>query len=396
VRLNSQADARRAIAGYITLYMAIGALYPYIPIYYASLGIELDSIGLLAAAFAGAAMVGGPLWGATADHLGASRPVLALAAATAAVAAVALAFVGGILAIAVTAVMLSVAMAGITPILDARAMEVVGIGRARYGRLRVWGSGSFIFAVVVTGWIVEGSGIRSMFAVLVLALAATALVGLRIRSHPGNGRLPRLAALAAVLRSATLMPFLAVLLLTWTSAAAVNAFFSIRLVQVGAPESLVGIAWALGAAVEVPIMLAFPVLARRFGLNRLLLAGAALFAVRAAALVLTADPLIVSLTMLIHGGAFALVLVGGVMYVSEHAPNGAAATAQGMLGATGFGLAQVVGPGFGGLLGGALGLPPMFGLAGIGSAVAVVALALVLGRCWPARPLGTSGQTGTA
>jgi MFS family permease len=94
--------------------------------------------------------------------------------------------------------------------------------------------------------------------------------------------------------------------------------------------------------------------------------------------VATADPLLVTLTMAIHGAAFALVVVGGVMYVSEHAPRGAAATAQGVLGATTFGLAQIIGPGSAGLLGGWLGLPGMFAVAGLGSAAAALAMGVVL------------------
>jgi predicted MFS family arabinose efflux permease len=84
--------------------------------------------------------------------------------------------------------------------------------------------------------------------------------------------------------------------------------------------------------------------------------------------------------MALHGGAFALFLVGGVMYVSRHAPAGAAATAQGMLVAIVFGLAQIVGPGIGGLVADQLGLQATFGLAGIGSAVAVGVLIWTLRR----------------
>jgi len=375
-----RSEAWRAIGGFVTLYLAIGALSPYLPIYYDSLGLGLDTIGLLAALYAAAAMIGAPLWGATADRFGSVRPILAVAAAGAAIAAGALAVVTGTVLIATAAVALALAMAGIMPILDARALEVVGGGRSHYAGLRVWGSASYIVAVVLTGWVTEWTGIHGMFAILVPALMATAIVGLGIRSRPATTPLARLTAIGSVLRSRTLMVFLLVVLLTWTSSTTINAFFSIHLVDIGAPQSLVGIAWALGAAVEVPILIGFPFLLRRVGLNRLLVVGAILFALRAGAIVITRDPLIVTLSMLLHGGAFALFLVGGVIYVSRHAPTGAAATAQGMLVAIVFGLAQIVGPGIGGLVARELGLQATFALAGIGSGFAFVALALVLSR----------------
>jgi MFS transporter, PPP family, 3-phenylpropionic acid transporter len=370
--------AARAIGAYIALFAAIGAVLPYLPVYYQSLGFGLDAIGLLAALFAAASIVGAAVWGAAADRFGVSRSVLAMAAAVGAVGAVALALIDGTLAIAAAAVVLAFGMAGVTPVLDARALEVVGDDRARYGRLRVWDSASFVVAVVVTGWLIGETSVHAMFAVLTAALIATALVGIGIHSKPAAPPLPRFGGLAAVAGSSLLLPFLAVVLLGWTAANAIDAFFSIHLAAIGAPASLVGVAWALGAAVEVPIMFAFPLLVRHVGLHRLLLVGALLFAVRAVAIVATRDPLIVALSMLLHGAAFAIVLVGGVIYVSRHAPRGAAATAQGVLAATVFGLAQVAGPGIGGIVAGSLGIQGMFALAGISSGMAVLALAWVL------------------
>jgi MFS transporter, PPP family, 3-phenylpropionic acid transporter len=370
----------RVIAAFVALYLAVGAYSPYLPVYYRSLGLSLELIGLLAALFAAAAMLGAPMWGATADRSGSARPVLALAAATAAVAAAVLAVVSGTLLIGLAAALLALAMSGVMPILDARALEVTAGSRSHYASFRVWGSGSYIVAVVLTGWVIELLGARGLFVILVPALAVTAVIGRGIRSQPAVAPITRLAAIRSILRSPTLAPFLGVVLITWTSSTTINAFFSIHLVDIGAPSWMVGLSWALGAAVEVPIMLSFGWLVARFGLPRLLLTGSILFALRAAAIVATSDPLLITLTMLLHGGAFALFLVGGVSYVSERAPSGAAATAQGMLVAIAFGLAQIVGPGFGGLIAADGDLLRTFGIAGAGSAIAVLALGWVLRR----------------
>lgn len=374
------ADRPRVIGAFVVLYLAVGAYSPYLPVYYRSLGLSLEVIGLLAALFAAAAMLGAPMWGATADRSGAQRSVLSVAATGAAAAATLLALVSGTVLVALAAGLMALAMSGIIPILDARALEVSAGSRSHYASFRVWGSASYIVAVVVTGWIVEAAGPRGLFTVLVPALAVTALVGYRIRSQPAAAPITRLTAFRSVLRSRTLAPFLAVVLITWTSSTTINAFFSIHLVEIGAPSWMVGLSWALGAAVEVPIMLGFGRLVARAGLGRLLLAGTILFALRAVAVVLTSDPLLVTLTMALHGGGFALFLVGGVSYVSEHAPAGAAATAQGMLVAIAFGLAQIIGPGIGGLLAADGDLLRTFTVAGSGSVIAVVAMAWVLRR----------------
>jgi MFS transporter, PPP family, 3-phenylpropionic acid transporter len=371
-------SAIRARLGYVALYTAVGALYPYIPIYYSSLGLDVGAIGLLAAIFSAAAMLGSPLWGAAGDRLGRSRAVLLVPASLAALAFGALAVARGMWIVGIAAAAASFAMSGVSPVLDARALETVRDDRSRFGRLRVWGSISFIASALFVGWLADWAGIRSLFIVLIPALLVTGVIGIGLRSQSPEPTLPRLSSLAVVFRSSVLMRFLAAALVVWTANAAINAFFSVYLVQIGAAPTLVGWAWAIGAAVEVPLMVAFPVLSRRLGLERLIVIGAAFFVARAAAVTLVTDPVLATFTMALHGAAFSLMLVGCVAYVSRHAPSGAAASAQGVLSAMIFGLAMIIGPELGGLLAGGLGLSGMFVFAGVVSAAGVIGLAWLL------------------
>ena len=375
------AQPTRARAGFVTLFAAVGALFPFIPVYYSSLGISLDGIGLLGALSAASAAIGSPLWGAAADRLGSSRAVLPIAALAAAVSATAVALVDPVIPLVVAVAALGFSMAGVAPILDARALEAAVGDRHRYGQLRVWGSAAFILGVLVVGWLIELTQIRVMFVALVVSLLATAIVGAGFRGQTLVAEAgPRLAAIGSVLGSPRLGRFLLAVLLVWSSSMAINAFFSIHLLDIGADESVVGTAWAIGAVVEIPLMLGYPWLGARFGLQRLMLAGAALFLLRAVAVVMLRDPLLVTATMALHGAGFALVLVGGVVYVSRLAPPGAAATAQGVLGATVFGLSAIIGPGVGGALARAFELEGLFVIAAAGSAAALLALA------WALRP----------
>jgi MFS transporter, PPP family, 3-phenylpropionic acid transporter len=320
-----------------------------------------------------------------------SRLVLPAAAGGAALAAGLLVVVSCPAATVVAVALLGAATGGVSPVLDALALQTVAADRNRYGRLRVWGSASFIVSVVIVGALVQQTSIRGLFIVLIASLAATALVGLGLRSQELLPSLPRLVGVRSVVGSRVVRRFLLAALLVWSATAAINSFFSIRLVEIGASESLVGIAWALGAVVEIPVMAFFPALAARIGLERLLLIGGLLFVVRAIAVAVLRDPVLVTLTMTLHGAAFALMLVGGVSYVSHHAPPGAAATAQGLLSAMTFGLAVILGPGLGGLLAPRLGLPGMFLGAAVASVVGMAAVVWVVGSSAAsstARPAG--------
>jgi MFS transporter, PPP family, 3-phenylpropionic acid transporter len=322
---------------YVALFGAVGASFPYLGVFYQERGLDLGAIGLMTALGAAAGLLAAPIWGVLADRYPGSSLVLAIAALiTAGVAAMAL-------ALAVS----SVAFAGIGPTLDARALETVASDRNRYGRLRAWGSASFIVVVALTGALIERAGPTSLFVVYVTLLLILALVCLPLRGAVGGVTLPRLSAIGVVLRHPPVARFLPAVLLVWSAAMAINWYFSIHLLDLGAPGELVGSAWAIGALIEIPIMAAYPWLAARVGGDRLIALGAGAFALRALALTVVSDPIPAAATMALHGVGFALVLVGGVTFVSRHAPEATAATAQGILSATVFSVAMILGPGIG-------------------------------------------------
>ncbi len=376
---------------YAAAFGAVGAWYPYLPVFYQERGLDLATIGFMTALGAAAGLVAAPIWGAMADRYAGSRLIMPIGALVTAAAATALALVSGVAAIAFALVIASIAFSGIAPTLDARALETVGADRNRYGGLRAWGSGAFIVVVAFTGALIERAGITSMFVVYVAALLVLAVVSLPLRGDGAAPRLPRLSSIGVVLRHPPLARFLPAVLLVWSASMAINWYFSLHLIELGAPGELVGSAWAIGALVEIPIMAAYPWLATRVGAERLLVIGAGVFALRAAALSLVDDPFLAAATMALHGVAFALVLVGGVTFVSRHAPAATAATAQGILSATVFSIAMIVGPGIGSWVGDQFGVPALFTLAWTTSAVAIPVLWLATRASASERPVPAPG-----
>jgi MFS transporter, PPP family, 3-phenylpropionic acid transporter len=356
---------------YLAAFAAVGASFPYLSVFYQERGLDLGAIGLLTALGAAAGLVAAPIWGAIADRYAGSPLVIPAAAFVTAAGAAGLALADGVVAMGLALAVLSVAFAGIAPTLDARALETVGNDRNRYGHVRAWGSASFIVVVAATGALIERAGAPSLFAVYIGAMVILAAVSLPLRGTSGGPRLPRLSAIGVVLRHPPVARFLPAVLVVWSASMAINWYFSIHLLELGAPGELVGSAWAIGAVVEIPIMASFPWLAARVGGERLLIIGASAFALRALALALVSDPILAAATMALHGVAFALVLVGGVTFVSRHAPEATAATAQGILSATVFSVAMVVGPGIGSWVADGFGIPALFGVALTASLAAI-------------------------
>lgn len=364
----------RAAIAYIVYFFATGASFPYLPVYYRALGLGLGTIGLLAALSAATQLAAAPAWGALADVFGRSRLTLPGAAIVATSGALALALVREPIAVILAVVILSAGLAGISPILDARTIELLGSDRARYGRVRAWGSVSFVVSAAVCGLLLDARGAGALFLVYVPALALTALIAFSVPRRPSARQASLRRGAYQLIREPRMGRFLLGSLLVWMSLSAINGFYSIQIVALGGRPSLVGVAWVIGALVEIPIMWTFPRLARQFGAERLLVTGSVIFAARAMLAAFAPNAEILVAVAPLEGAGFGLFFVGGVGFVAARAPTGLTGTAQGVFSAT-TGLSAIMGTIAAGLLASALSIPGMFATAGVVGVVAVLVVA---------------------
>lgn len=377
---------RRAAIAYIVYFFATGASFPYLPVHYRALGLGLGTIGLLAAVSASTQLVAAPAWGALADRFGRSRLTLPAAALVAASGAFALSRASQPLTVIAAVVVLSIGLAGISPILDARTIELLGSDRARYGRVRAWGSVSFVVSAALCGVLLDARGTGALFLVYVPCLVLTALITLSVPRRATTRHASLRRGAWELIRAPFMGRFLIGALLVWACLSALNAFYSIQIVALGGAASFVGVAWVIGALVEIPIMWTFPRLALRFGNERLLVTGSAIFAVRSVLAALAPNANLLVAISPLEGAGFALFFVGGVGFVAARAPAGMAGTAQGVFSAT-TGLAAITGTAVAGLIASALSIPGLFAAAGV---MGVVAALVVAGAVRGSVPAGAA------
>ncbi len=386
----------RVSIAYVAYFAAVGAAWPYLPIYYRELGLDLAAIGALAALSAAVQLVASPAWGALADRFPHTRLTLPLAALVGVAGALILVTGRDLAQITAGAVVLAGGLSGVGPVLDARAIETLGPDRIRYGQVRALGSVAFVVAAWAVGLLIDARDVAALFLVYVPALLVTALVSATLVRRPTTRAVGILRGAIGLIRAPGMRLFLFGTFLVWTSLIAANAFFSIRIVALGGAAQMVGLVWAIGAAVEVPVMWFFPRIARRHGTGRPLIVGAFLFAIRTGVAALATDPLVLLATAPIEGAAFGLFYVGGVTFVAERAPAGLAATAQGLFTAVS-GLASIVGSAVGGLIAGAIGIPGLFAICSVGGLLAAVVVVLAVARSGiPARTFAAAGGPGLA
>lgn len=368
----------RILLAYLIYFAAIGAAFPYLPVFYRDIGLGLEQIGVLTAMQAAIQLLLAPVWGGLADRFPHTRLTLPLAATVAAVGAITLFRAADFPTVLVGSLILYAGISGITPTLDARTLETLGTDRrSRYGEVRAFGSLAFVLSTLAVGFVLDSEGARSLFWIYIPFLVATVVVTATIPRVGASHSVNLMRGAGEFLATNGVALFLVGFTVVWASISAANAFYSIQIVALGGSAGLVGIAWAVGAAIEVPLMYAFPRIGARFGTERLVVVGSLAFALRALLASIIADPIALVLIAPLEGLGFACVFVGGVTVLAARAPAGLQGTAQGLF-AGASGLATIIGSVFGGLLAGALGIPGLFLLCALGGLIGTAILGLAL------------------
>ena len=368
----------RASISYAVVSIAVAAYSPFLQPYYQALGISLGAIGALVAFTSVVALVSAPTWGAIHDRLPAARFLLPLAGVIAALGALGLATVGASPLLIPSAGAFAIGMSGLSPMMDVRVLNLVGADRSRYARVRVWGSISFIICTPIIGYGI-GENYRNLFFVLIPSVLLGGLAAMLLPGRAGGVRGASLRrAPGRVLGHVPIALFLIGALVGWTAVYAQSTFFSIYLRQIGASNDQIGWAWSVQAALEIPSMILFPQLARRFGTQRLMVLGMAIMAIRQVANAVFVTPTLLIAFSLLQGAGYSLLSIGGIAFVSRHAPRGTAATAQGILSGVTLSLSVIIGSGLGGPLAGWLSIRGLFVISAGLSVAAIVLVALAV------------------
>jgi len=368
-----------AVQGLFILFGAvIAALFPFLTIYLRDKGLRADQIGLALAAMAVVRTFVMPVWGHLADTRLGRLTALQLGMLGAAAAAVAMTFSEGVAAVLVSGTLIFTFMVAVGPNVDSIALEYLGSERmADYGRIRGWESLSYAAGCLVFGATLEAAGLG--WAMPIYALAGLGLLAWSMtipRDRPKRTEEHgRLGAVGAVFREAPrFWGFLAALFLLWTGFNAAWNFFSLKIADQGGGPLLIGIGTALGGLVEVPTMRSSSSLQRRLGLRKVYMLGCAVYAVGFVLWGVISDPTALSLLTVLEGMGFGLMFTTSVVVVGRLLPPSLYSTGNSVAGMVGFGLAPIVGAGFGGLVYEGAGPTALFiGASGFAVAAGVVA-----------------------
>jgi len=268
--------------------------------------------------------------------------------------------------------------APIISFLEAFSMDVLGRHKKSYGRIRVWGSVSFILVVMLAGKMIDLFSIKIIVAGILAGSFLLAVMSVKLPESQTVSKRPLIAGAKSLLNRQVLV-FLASAFLMLVSHGTYYGFFSIHLESLGYGNTFIGVSWALAVVAEILVMLASRRVLKRYALERVLAFSFAAAVLRWLALFWFKSPAVIILSQGLHAFSYGTFHIASILYIDRASPEAAKTIGQAINNAVSYGLGLMVGFFISGLLYERLG---SFALFGLSSLIALSGGILLTGSQW--------------
>ncbi len=263
---------------YGTLFLFLGIYGPYWGLWLTDHGVAAGGVGFLMASGILAKILINPMVASLADKRGLRRGPLIASAISSLIVFSVFMWADGIVPITILTLLFFACWTPSIPLTDSLTLLARDREPFDYGRVRLWGSLSFLAGAVGVGYWVSASGgaVAVILTAILMALALAVPSALMLPSFD----IPRAQPLEKPFRDVWRVPGLVLLL---AAAAAIQAshapyygFSAIHWRAAGIDETVIGLLWAEGVVLEIALFaISGPVVARVGAINMILIGGLA-------------------------------------------------------------------------------------------------------------------------
>ncbi len=329
---------------FATMFTAIGVMLPFWPAWLEDRGLLAVEIGFVMAACQWAKVLVHPTVGAWVDRHHRRRATLIGLAVASWVGFAAMMPLSGFWPLLLISLPASACMAAMMPLSETVALSIARTSKgADYGRMRLWGSLTFMLAAVGSGVALEIWPVALVFPVAVLAsLAATVWATVRL---PGDHAIAPSArrertpsqGLGRLLGDGRFLLFIGCAGFAQASHAPYYGFSTLHWRAAGLSETTIGLLWALGVLVEIGLFAIGARALARLGAMGLLLSAGLGGLLRWTVLALSTHPAALFAVQGLHALTFAAAHLGAMHFIAQAIPASHAVRAQGLYSALSMG-----------------------------------------------------------
>jgi len=327
---------------YFIYFGVLGIFLPFFNLYCYNLGFSGLQIGILSGLRSVAMVIFPLIWGVLADRLNIRRPIYILCNFLSSAIWVMFLFTAEFWPMLIITAFYGMFYAPIISFLEAVTMDVLGAEKKGYGRIRAWGSISFIVMVLVLGKIID---LYSVDIILVLILAGSLMLAVISIGIPAI-QAPKkdlLTPVAGSLMEKRVIVFLFCAFLMLVSHGAYYGFFSIHLANMGYGSTFIGITWALASTAEILVMIKSDKIFNRYSLENVLFFSFLVAAVRWMILFFAHSPMLILLSQILHAVTYGTFHMASILYIDRLTPEKAKTLGQAVNNALTYGLGLMVG-----------------------------------------------------
>jgi PPP family 3-phenylpropionic acid transporter len=366
---------------YAALFLVVGFYMPYLPVWLKWRHLDADQIAILLAAPLYVRIVFTPIISFLADRIGGRRTIL-IALTWGSLASYGLLWLSdGFWQMLLAAVLLAITWTTVMPLVETVAVSGIRTSGLDYGRVRLWGSMSFIVASLGGGVVIEIAGPGAALPLLMGAAAMMVLGSYLVpRDIEGRGqaapvalRRPKARDAFALGHAPLFILFLVAASLIQGSHSLLYAFGSLHWRAQGFSGGTIGALWSVGVIVEIALFAVSGRVMARAGAARLMTLAGLAAVVRWGFLAFDPPLWATALLQTLHALSFGATHLAAIHFLTHAVPEDRAATAQGLYAAVVAGLVMgtitvACGPLYRLLGGEAYGVMALLALAGTGAA----------------------------
>jgi PPP family 3-phenylpropionic acid transporter len=324
---------------YAASFLVVGIQLPFWPVWLAGHGLDAQQIAAVFAAALWAKVIATPAIGALADRLGQRRAVMTALAALALAAAAALWGATGFWMVLWLNLVAGVAQSALMPLGDSMTLAAVRQNGLDYGRVRVWGSVSFIVAAAGSGFLLAGSTGNRVLALILGAMALLLGACLRLPSTPAPAAAgARWTALARFAADRRFWLFVVTASALQSSHQLYYGFGTLYWRSLGFSDRVIGCLWAEGVLAEIVLFWLGSRLAARLGPLGLMAASGVAGILRWSLAGIVPGLGAAAALQLLHALTFGAAHLGAMLHLARTVPANAAASAQAVYAALSAGL----------------------------------------------------------